>query len=35
MLEDPETKEVLESVTDYKPDADLQLIEPLFYKQKE
>ena len=35
MLEDPETKEVLENVTDYKPDADLQLIEPLFYKQKE
>ena len=34
MLEDPETGEVLENVTDGKPDSDLQLIEPLFYHQK-
>ncbi len=34
MLEDPETNEVIKSITDNKPDADLQLIEPLFYQQK-
>jgi hypothetical protein len=34
MLEDPETKQVIENVTDYKPEADLQVIEPLFYHQK-
>lgn len=34
MLEDPETKKIVESVTDYKPEEDLQLIEPLFYKQR-
>lgn len=34
MLEDPETGKVLESITAEKPDADLQLIEPLFYHQK-
>lgn len=30
MLEDPQTKEVLESVTDQEPIGDLQQIEPLF-----
>lgn len=34
ILEDPETKEVLESVTDTKPERDLKVIEPLFYAQK-
>lgn len=34
MLEDLETREVMESVTDNKPDSDLQVIEPLFYHQK-
>jgi hypothetical protein len=33
ILEDPETREVLESVTDYKPEEDLKIIEPLFYHQ--
>lgn len=33
ILEDPETKEVLESITNTKPEADLKIIEPLFYHQ--
>lgn len=33
-LEDPQNKYVLESVTNTEPQADLQLIEPLFYAQK-
>jgi hypothetical protein len=33
MLEDPETNKVLESKTDDKPEADLKIIEPLFYHQ--
>lgn len=34
MLEDSVTGKVLESISKEKPDADLQLIEPLFYHQK-
>ena len=34
MLEDPTTGKVLENITNYKPNSDLKLIEPLFYAQK-
>ena len=34
MIEDPETREIMENITQGQPNSDLHLIEPLFYHQK-
>ena len=34
ILEDPQSKEILESVTDHEPKEDLKQIETLFYGQQ-